>query len=132
VRINGIQPDGNVGRSLQRNGPGRVIRIDLLIDEDMMKQIPADSIGAQSLRTTLLGSTKFPANHEGHQHSLIQNNATLASISNPDFDKLIEQGYNIFNSLQLCLGKVQDIVGQMKSARHYREVAWWTKHFTTA
>jgi phospholipid/cholesterol/gamma-HCH transport system substrate-binding protein len=114
VRINGIQA-GTV-TDVQLSGetdPARVIRIDLLIDEDMMKQIPTDSI-ARISSDNLLGSTKFLQVTKGTSHSLIQSNATLASISNPDFDKLIEQGYNIFNSLQLLLGKVQDIVGQIE------------------
>jgi phospholipid/cholesterol/gamma-HCH transport system substrate-binding protein len=114
VRINGIQA-GTVEK-VDLSGetdPAKVIRIDLTIDEDMMKQIPADSI-ARISSDNLLGSTKFLQITKGTSHSLIQPNATLNSISNPDFDALIEQGYNIFNSLQLLLGKVQDIVGQIE------------------
>jgi phospholipid/cholesterol/gamma-HCH transport system substrate-binding protein len=114
VRINGIQAGTVTQVDLSgETDPARVIRIDLLIDEDMMKQIPADSI-ARISSDNLLGSTKFLQITKGTSHSLIQANATLNSISNPDFDALIEQGYNIFNSLQLLLGKVQDIVGQIE------------------
>lgn len=114
VRINGIQA-GTVN-SVDLSGqtdPAKVIRIDLVIDEDMMKQIPADSV-ARISSDNLLGSTKFLQITKGTSRSLIQPNAELASFSNPDFDQLIEQGYNIFNSLQLLLGKVQDIVGQIE------------------
>jgi phospholipid/cholesterol/gamma-HCH transport system substrate-binding protein len=114
VRINGIQAGTVTDVELSgETDPDRVIRIDLLIDEDMMKQIPADSI-ARISSDNLLGSTKFLQITKGTSHSLIQANATLHSISNPDFDKLIEQGYNIFNSLQLLLDKVQQIVGQVE------------------
>jgi len=114
VRINGIQA-GTVEK-VDLSGetdPAKVIRVDVVIDEDMMKQIPADSI-ARISSDNLLGSTKFLQITKGTSHSLIEPNATLNSINNPDFDALIEQGYNIFNSLQLLLGKVQDIVGQVE------------------
>lgn len=114
VRINGIQA-GTVSL-VELSGetdPAKVIRIDLMVNEDMLKQIPADSV-ARISSDNLLGSTKFLQITKGTSHSLIQPNATLASFSNPDFDQLIEQGYNIFNSLQLLLGKVQDIVGQIE------------------
>ncbi len=114
VRINGI-PAGTVTK-VDLSGetdPAKVIRIDLQIDEDMLKQIPADSV-ARISSDNLLGSTKFVEITKGTSHALVQPNATLTSFSNPDFDQLIEQGYNIFNSLQLLLGKVQDIVGQIE------------------
>jgi phospholipid/cholesterol/gamma-HCH transport system substrate-binding protein len=114
VRINGIQAGKvNAVNLSGETDPSRVIRIDIVIDEDMIKQIPADSI-ARISSDNLLGSTKFLQITKGTSHALIQGNSTVASVSNPDFDKLIEQGYNIFNSLQLLLGKVQDIVGQVE------------------
>ena len=114
VRLNGIQVGKVTDVELSgETDPARVIRIDVMVDQDMMKQIPADSI-ARISSDNLLGSTKFLQITKGTSHSLIQDNATLASVSNPDFDKLIEQGYNIFNSLDLLLGKVQDIVGQVE------------------
>jgi phospholipid/cholesterol/gamma-HCH transport system substrate-binding protein len=114
VRINGIQAGKITKVDLSgETDPARVIRIDLVIDEDMLKQIPADSI-ARISSDNLLGSTKFLQITKGTSHALIQSNATITSVSNPDFDKLIEQGYNIFNSMQLILGKVQDIVGQVE------------------
>src|ERR1700683_3705358 len=59
VRINGIQA-GPVEKGCfsGETDPAKVIRIDLVIDEDMMKQIPADSI-ARISSDNLLGSTKF-------------------------------------------------------------------------
>ncbi len=114
VRINGIQAGSVTSVDLSgETDPARVIRIDVVIDEDMMKQIPADSV-ARISSDNLLGSTKFMQITKGTSHSLIQPNAELKSFANPDFDQLIEQGYNIFNSLQLLLGKVQDIVGQIE------------------
>jgi len=114
VRINGIQAGKVTAVDLSgETDPTRVIRIDMAIDEDMMKQIPADSI-ARISADNLLGSTKFVQISKGTSHALIQNNATVKSLSEPQFDELIEQGYNVLNSLQLILGKVQDIVGQVE------------------
>jgi phospholipid/cholesterol/gamma-HCH transport system substrate-binding protein len=114
VRINGI-PAGKVD-AVDLSGetnPGRVIRIDMVVDEDMLKQIPADSI-ARISSDNLLGSTKFVQISKGTSRALIQSNATLKSLDNPQFDELIEQGYTVLNSLQLILGKVTDIVGQIE------------------
>lgn len=114
VRINGIQAGKVTKVDLSgETDPARIIRIDLVVDEDMLKQIPADSV-ARISSDNLLGSTKFLQINKGTSHSLIQSNATLTSVANPDFDKLVEQGYNILGSLQLLLGKVQDIVGQVE------------------
>jgi phospholipid/cholesterol/gamma-HCH transport system substrate-binding protein len=114
VRINGIQAGKVTKVDLSgETDPARVIRVDLVVDQDMMKQIPADSI-ARISSDNLLGSTKFLQISKGTSHALIQSNATIASVANPDFDKLVEQGYNILGSLQLLLSKVQDIVGQVE------------------
>ena len=65
VRINGIQA-GKVSKvelSGERN-PQRVIRVDFDIDQDMLKQIPSDSI-ADISSDNLLGSSKFLAINKG-------------------------------------------------------------------
>jgi len=114
VRINGIQA-GKIDQ-VDLSGetdPARIIRIDLVVDEDMMKQIPADSV-ARISSDNLLGSTKFLQINKGTSRALVQNNATLHSLTVPQFDELIDQGYSVLNSLQLILGKVQDIVGQVE------------------
>jgi phospholipid/cholesterol/gamma-HCH transport system substrate-binding protein len=114
VRINGIQA-GKIDQ-VDLSGetdPARIIRIDMVVDEDMMKQIPADSV-ARISSDNLLGSTKFLQINKGTSRALVQNNATLNSLTVPQFDELIDQGYSVLNSLQLILGKVQDIVGQVE------------------
>jgi phospholipid/cholesterol/gamma-HCH transport system substrate-binding protein len=114
VRINGIQAGKITKVELSgESDPARVIKVDMLIDEDMMKQIPADSI-ARISSDNLLGSTKFLQITKGTSHALIQANATVKALNNPQFDELIEQGYNMLNSIQLILGKVSDIVGQVE------------------
>jgi len=114
VRINGIQAGTVTSVDLSgETDPSRVIRVDIVIDEDMMKQIPADSV-ARISSDNLLGSTKFLQITKGTSRSLIQPNAELKSFANPDFDQLVEQGYGILQGLKLLLGQVQDIVGQIE------------------
>jgi phospholipid/cholesterol/gamma-HCH transport system substrate-binding protein len=114
VRINGIQAGTvrDVALSGETN-PQRVIRVDFVVDQDMQKQIPADSIASIS-SDNLLGSTKFLQVNKGTRPDIIRANATVKSADTRQFDALIQQGYNVLDSLQLILGKVQDIVAAIE------------------
>src|SRR3954452_531576 len=114
VRINGIQA-GSV-KAVQLSGdtnPQRIIRVDFVVDEEMQKQIPSDSIASIS-SDNLLGSTKFLQINKGTRPETLQANATVKSADTRQFDALIQQGYNVLDSLQVILGKAQDIVGQVE------------------
>jgi phospholipid/cholesterol/gamma-HCH transport system substrate-binding protein len=93
--------------------PRRVIKVDFVVDEDMLKQIPNDSIASIS-SDNILGSTKFLQINKGVSHELITSGATVKSADTRQFDALVQQGYNVLDSLQAILGKVQDIVGQIE------------------
>ena len=114
VRINGIQA-GTVQHVVLsgETNPQRVIRVDFAIDQEMQKQIPADSIASIS-SDNLLGSTKFLQINKGTKPDIIQTGATVKSADTRQFDALIQQGYNVLDSLQLILGKVQDIVAAIE------------------
>jgi len=131
VRINGIQAGKVTKVDLSgETDPARVIRIDLVVDEDMLKQIPADSV-ARISSDNLLGSTKFLQINKGTSHSLIQSNATLTSVANPDFDKVqdivgqVEVGKgtigkllvdeSLYNSLQATVNQVQLLATTLNS-----------------
>src|SRR3954470_4800369 len=114
VRINGIQA-GSVKKVVLsgETNPQRIIRVDFVVDEEMRKQIPSDSIASIS-SDNLLGSTKFLQINKGTRPELIQPDTTVKSADTRQFDALIQQGYNVLDSLQVILGKVQDIVGQVE------------------
>ncbi len=114
VRINGIQA-GTVKRVVLsgETNPQRVIRVDFVVEQDMQKQIPADSIASVG-SDNLLGSTKFLQINKGTRPDIIQPDATVKSADTRQFDALIQQGYNVLDSLQLILGKVQDIVAAVE------------------
>jgi len=115
VRINGIQAgavDG-VGLSGETN-PQRVIKVDLTIDGDMLKQIPVDSIASIS-SDNLLGSTKFLQITKGTSQATVKPGATLKAENTQQFDQLVAQGFNVLDSAQVILTKITNIVSQVES-----------------
>jgi phospholipid/cholesterol/gamma-HCH transport system substrate-binding protein len=114
VRINGIEA-GTV-QKVELSGEtnlARVIRVDFDLDADMLKNVPADSIGSIS-SDNLLGSTKFLQINKGTSKVQIEPNATLKAADTRQFDQLVQQGYGVLDSMQVILGKAQDIVGQVE------------------
>ena len=114
VRLNGI-PIGkvvDVKLSGQRD-PRRVIRVDLAVNQDMLKEIPKDSV-ATVASDNLLGSTKYLQITKGSSPEPVEPGYTLKSVDTQEFDALVQQGYSVLSSLQIILGKVQDIVGQIE------------------
>lgn len=114
VRINGIEAGkvNNVSLSGDRN-PQKVIKVDFEVDSDMLKQIPVDSIASIS-SDNLLGSSKFLEINKGSKPDTIQEGDTIKAADTRQFDALVQQGYNVLDSMQVILGKVQDIVGQVE------------------
>ena len=101
-----------VGLSGETN-PQRIIKVDFDVDEEMRKQIPADSIASIS-SDNLLGSTKFLADRKGTSATLIEPNATMKSADTRQFDALVQQGYGVLDSLAGHFRQGQDIVGQVE------------------
>ncbi len=114
VRINGIQAGKVAKVALSgETSPQRIIKVDFVVDQDMQKEIPSDSVVAISA-DNLLGSTKFLSISKGTAATIIEPNATMKSADTRQFDALIQQGYGVLDSLQVILAKVQDIVGQVE------------------
>lgn len=114
VDVNGIQVGSVKGIALSgETNPQRVIKIDFAVDEDMLKQIPADSMASISSEN-LLGSTKFLAINKGKSPEPIQAGATMKSANTQEFQQLVQQGFGVLDSAQAILQKIQDIVGQIE------------------
>jgi phospholipid/cholesterol/gamma-HCH transport system substrate-binding protein len=114
VRINGIQA-GTV-KTVELSGetnPARIIKVDLAVDQDMLKQIPVDSI-ASIASDNLLGSSKFLQITKGTKPDTVQAGATLKSAGTQQFDALVQQGFGVLDSLQAVLAKVTDIVNSVE------------------
>ncbi len=114
VRINGIQAGKVKEVSLSGStNPRHIIKIDFDIDEDMLKQIPDDSIASIG-SDNLLGSTKFLQIDKGKSAQHIQAGATIKTVDTREFDELVQQGYTVLDSLQAILSKAEGIVGQVE------------------
>lgn len=114
VRINGIQA-GKV-KQVTLSGstnPRHVIRIDFEVNQDMLKQIPIDSVASIG-SDNLLGSTKFLEIDKGKSPEHVKAGDTLHTMDTREFDDLVQQGYSVLSSLQGILGKVEGIVGQVE------------------
>ncbi|MDQ2843708.1 MAG: MlaD family protein [Acidobacteriota bacterium] len=117
VRINGIQAGKvDVVKLSGETNPARVIEIDFHVTEDMLKQIPTDSLASIS-SDNLLGSTKFLQVTKGASPTTIQANATIKAVDTKQFDVLVAQGFGILDSLQDTVQKLQTIVGDVENGK---------------
>jgi phospholipid/cholesterol/gamma-HCH transport system substrate-binding protein len=114
VRINGINA-GKVDRVMLtgETNPRRVIKIDFDVNEPMLKQIPQDSIASIG-SDNLLGSTKFLQITKGTSAETVKPGATLKAQNTQQFDALVAQGFNVLDSAQDILQKIQGIVAQVE------------------
>lgn len=117
VRIAGIQA-GTVKKVMLSgmNDPRRVIRVDFEVDQDMLKDIPVDSVVSIS-SDNLLGSTKFLNIKKGTSSRTVKPGAELSALDTRQFDELVQQGYTVLGSLQGILQQVQTIVGQVETGQ---------------
>ena len=114
VRINGI--DAGKVKTVTLSGstdPRHVIRIDFDLHENLLKEIPKDSVASIG-SDNLLGSTKFLEIDKGKSNQHVRAGDTIRAVDTREFDDLVQQGYNVLNSLQAILGKVEGIVGQVE------------------
>jgi phospholipid/cholesterol/gamma-HCH transport system substrate-binding protein len=114
VRINGID-SGKVDRVALsgQTDPQHIIKVDFLVDQDMLKQIPNDSVASIS-SDNLLGSTKFLQIDKGKSPEPVQPGATLKSSNTQEFQQLVQQGFGVLDSAQAILQKIEGIVGQIE------------------
>ncbi len=114
VRINGINA-GKV-KKVELSGetnPQRIIRVDFVVDQDMLKQIPSDSL-AEVASDSLLGSTKYINISKGKSQQLVQPDSEVKALDTREFSALVQQGYTVLDSAQAILGKVEGIIGQIE------------------
>jgi phospholipid/cholesterol/gamma-HCH transport system substrate-binding protein len=113
VRLNGILV-GRVNRIALSgsNEPGRVIKMDLEIEDRFLGDIPIDSeagIGAENM----LGA-KFINIRKGRSPTAIQAGQELHARDVSDFNDVIEQGNNLLMQLQGILKRVDAVVAQVE------------------
>ena len=114
VRINGI--DAGKVTSVKLSGstdPAKVIRIDFVVDQGMLKEIPEDS-QVSIAADNLLGSTKFLNIKKGRSQEAIKANSEVHSLNTQEFDDVVQQGYAVLGSLQGILNKADGIISQIE------------------
>lgn len=117
VRINGIGAGKvtNVALSGSKD-PNKIIRVDFQVDEQMLKQIPADS-QVSVASDNLLGNSKFLNIKKGKSAQTVEPNGYLQALDTRQFDEVVQQGYAVLGSLQGILTQVQGIVGQVEDGK---------------
>jgi phospholipid/cholesterol/gamma-HCH transport system substrate-binding protein len=115
VRINGIGAGKVTDVALSGSkDPGKVIRVDFQVDENMLKEIPIDS-QVSIASDNLLGNSKFLNIKKGKSSRTVEPNGYLQALDTRQFDEVVQQGYAVLGSLQGILTQVQDIVGQVEN-----------------
>ncbi len=115
VRINGIGAGKVTGVGLSgETNPQRIIKVDFQVDQDMLRQIPVNSVASVG-SDNLLGSTKFLEIDKGTSPAVIQPGATMQASNTQQFDQLVKQGFGVLDSAQAILNKISDIITQVQS-----------------
>jgi phospholipid/cholesterol/gamma-HCH transport system substrate-binding protein len=116
VRLSGIAI-GKIGRvSLSgENKPNRRIKIDLIVEQEKLNQIPIDSqasIGAENL----LG-TKYINIKMGKAATPIAPGGELKSLDTREFQDLVNAAYPSLQSLQQIIERVNNIVAAVETGK---------------
>jgi len=113
VRLNGILV-GKVSKIALSGDPrpGRIIRMDLQINEQYMKNIPVDSkIGFAA--ENVLGS-KFLNIRRGTAAETIREGSEIQALQQTDFLELVSSAQPLLESIRSILTRVDAIVGQVE------------------
>ncbi|MCC7342444.1 MAG: MCE family protein [Bryobacterales bacterium] len=113
VRLNGIVI-GSV-KSVSLSGdktPGRAIRIELEVYEDMLKNIPVDSTAFISAEN-LLG-TKFINITMGDSAETVKSGGEVKARQVEGFDEVVASSYDLLTSLKGILDRMDAIIAQVE------------------
>jgi len=113
VRLNGILI-GNV-RKVELSGsndPARVVRVELSVEQSRLRDIPADSLAGLGAETVL--ATKYINIRKGQSTTTIQAGGELKSEDTGEFEDLVKKGFNVMDSLQATINRVDRIVNQVE------------------
>lgn len=113
VRLNGILI-GQIHKIALSGArePGRIVRFDLEVREDMLKSIPVDSTATLGAENVL--GTKFINIKQGNSPQHIQDGGTLIAREDRDFLEIVQSAQPILESVQITLKRIDAIVGQVE------------------
>jgi phospholipid/cholesterol/gamma-HCH transport system substrate-binding protein len=123
VNLNGI-PIGKV-KNLALSGlkdPLRLVRIDMEVPEDQLKNIPTDSLSQISAANVL--GTKYINIKSGMATTTVKPGGEIPSINTGEIQDLVQQGFGVLNSLNDAVKEVNktvqhvdEIVGMVESGK---------------
>jgi phospholipid/cholesterol/gamma-HCH transport system substrate-binding protein len=116
VRLNGIVV-GKVNKVALSgsNDPGRIIKIEMEIEDKFFPAIPDDSVAAIAAGN-LLG-TKYINITKGSSGQIVQKNGELKSASTAELTELFQQGNNALAALQDIIKKVDQLLTEVLSGQ---------------
>jgi phospholipid/cholesterol/gamma-HCH transport system substrate-binding protein len=116
VRLNGILVGKvhKIGLSGQSD-PGRVIRMELQIDERFMQNIPVDSEIALSAENVL--GAKFLNIKRGQSKETIKPGSELHARDDKDFLEVVQSALPLLDSMKTILGRIDRIVATVESGQ---------------
>lgn len=116
VRLNGIAIGKIEKVALSgENQPNRRVRLDLLIEQDMLRKIPNDSeasIGAENLLGTKYINVKM-----GESGVPLAPGGTIRSLDTREFQDLVNAAYPSLQSLQKIVERIDRIVATVETGK---------------
>lgn len=123
VNLDGI-PIGKVKRIALSGSkdPQRLVRIEMQIPEDQLKNIPVDSLSQISAANVL--GTKYINIKSGRSSTAVKPGEEIPSVATGEIQDLVQQGFGVLNSLQdtvklvnKVVQDVDDVVGLVQSGK---------------
>jgi phospholipid/cholesterol/gamma-HCH transport system substrate-binding protein len=116
VRVNGINA-GSV-RNVVLSGesdPARIVRIEMAVNEDMIANIPTDSVASVSAEN-LLGS-KFLNIKKGTNRETVKAGATIQASASKEIFEVMDSFFPLLTSAQKTLDRMDKIISQVESGQ---------------
>ena len=114
VNLDGI-PIGKVN-AITLSGskePRRLVRIEMEIPEQQLRNIPLDSISSISAANVL--GTKYINIKSGKSETSVRPGQEIPSLNTAEFEDVVQQGYAVLASLQGIIARVDRIVSIVES-----------------
>jgi phospholipid/cholesterol/gamma-HCH transport system substrate-binding protein len=116
VRLNGITV-GSVDQVefFRSSDPNRTVRITLKIEQAHLRNIPIDSIADITSENVLSG--KYVSISRGRSSQTVKPGGEIRGQPSPEIADLVKKGFDIFDSAQAILGRVDRIIGLVESGQ---------------
>lgn len=109
VRLNGILAGDVEAVTLSgENTPNRIVKVTMTVRQEMLRQIPVDSLASISAENVL--GTKFININKGKSAVAVQEGAEIKALDTAEFEEVVQQGYTLLASLQGIIKRIDAIV----------------------